>query len=230
MGVQVRQCSGFMNLGAALGRAVVVVCCVLGCRTTVSLAQDTARHEFLEKLFWERIEEARTRYIQADVDFMTGMISHHAQALVMSALAPTNGANPEIRTLAARIINAQKDEIVFMQQWLRDRGETVPEVHIDGTQLMIHGGGHHAMHMPGMLTDDQIRELEEARGGTFDRLFLRYMIQHHLGAVTMVNDLFDVDGAGQDEAAFKLASDIHVDQVTEIARMELMLDALNSAE
>ena len=225
-----RQHSKFMNLRAAVGRAAVAVFCVLGCRGTVSLAQDTARHESLEQLYWKRIEDARTRYIQADVDFMTGMIGHHAQALVMSALAPTNGANSEVRTLAARIINAQKDEIASIQQWLRDRGQAVPEVYIDGTHLMMHGGGDHAMHMPGKLTDEQIRELEEARGGTFDRLFLKYMIQHHLGAVTMVNDLFDVDGAGQDEAAFKLASDIHVDQVTEVARMELMLEALTNAE
>jgi uncharacterized protein (DUF305 family) len=82
------------------------------------------------------------------------------------------------------------------------------------------------MHMPGMLTQAQLQELDESRDAMFDRLFLTYMIQHHSGAITMVDDLFSKDGAAQDEAAFKLASDIQVDQITEIERMELMLDAL----
>ena len=184
----------------------------------------------LETLYRTRLESARTRFVQADVDFMTGMIGHHAQALVMSALAPTNGASNSVQVLASRIINAQKDEIASMQQWLRDRGQPAPEFHISGMHLLVHGGGDHAMHMPGMLTQAQLDELEEARGGAFNRLFLTYMIQHHSGAVIMVDDLFRVDGAGQDEAAYKLASDIHVDQVTEIARMELMLSELPGSE
>jgi uncharacterized protein (DUF305 family) len=189
----------------------------------------------LEALYWARQDSARSAFTEADVRFMNGMIGHHAQALIMSALAPTNGANPAVRTLAARIINAQRDEIATMQQWLRDRGQPVPEVHIDGLTLMIHGGqmshgghggGHdHAM-MPGMLTDAQLHELAEAQGPDFDRLFLTYMIQHHSGAVTMVDELFATDGAALDGAAFKLASDINVDQRTEIARMQLMLDGL----
>lgn len=180
----------------------------------------------LEALYRARVDSARMHFTDADVHFMTGMIAHHAQALVMSRLAPTHGASAEIQTLAARIINAQQDEIASMQQWLRDRGQPVPEVHIEGTTLMVHGADDHHMHMPGMLTQAQIQELDEARGAAFDRLFLTYMIQHHSGAVTMVHDLFGTDGAAQDEAAFKLASDIQVDQLTEIARMELMLDAL----
>jgi uncharacterized protein (DUF305 family) len=114
-----------------------------------------------------------------------------------------------------------------MQQWLRSRGQPVPEVHITGTTLMIHGVGDHVTHMPGMLTAEQIQELDEARGVDFDRLFLTYMIQHHKGAVVMVDELFSEDGAGQDELAFKLASDINVDQITEIARMERMLSILS---
>jgi uncharacterized protein (DUF305 family) len=183
----------------------------------------------LEELYWQRQEGARTLFTKADVDFMTGMIGHHAQALVMSALAPTHGANPEVQRLAARITNAQKDEIATMQQWLRERDQKVPEVHITGTSLMVHGAGDHAMHMPGMLTPEQIEELDAARGADFDRLFLTYMIQHHGGAVSMVRDLFATDGAGQDEAAFKLANDINVDQITEIERMGLMLEALPGA-
>ncbi len=165
------------------------------------------------------------RFTEADVHFMTGMIGHHAQALVMAGLAPTHGASPAVQTLSARIINAQKDEIATMQHWLRDRGQPVPEVNITGTTLIVHGPDY-AMHMPGMLTPEQIQELDDARGRDFDRLFLTYMIQHHQGAVTMVHGLFGTNGAAQDGAVFKLASDIQVDQITEIARMKLMLEAL----
>ncbi|HLT46397.1 MAG TPA: DUF305 domain-containing protein [Rubricoccaceae bacterium] len=204
------------------------------CQTDTTTAADLAA---LEALYWARQDSARRDFTEADVRFMDGMIGHHAQALIMAALAPTNGASPAVRTLAARITNAQRDEIALMQRWLRDRGQPVPEVHIDGLTLMIHGGqsghgghGHdHAM-MPGMLTDAQLQELAAAQGLDFDRLFLTYMIQHHRGAVTMVDELFATDGAAQDEAAFKLASDIHVDQLTEIARMQRMLDALPDPE
>lgn len=165
------------------------------------------------------------RFTAADVRFMTGMISHHAQALAMSRLAPSREASSSIQTLAARIINAQNDEIATMQRWLRDRNQPVPEVHGEGTTPMAHGAGHGAM-MPGMLTPEQMAELAGARGAAFDRLFLTYMIQHHRGAVTMVQELFSTDGAGQDEEVFKFASDAQVDQSTEIARMELMLEEL----
>ncbi|HEX9709302.1 MAG TPA: DUF305 domain-containing protein [Candidatus Thermoplasmatota archaeon] len=166
------------------------------------------------------------RFTPADVRFVTGMIGHHAQALVMAGLAPSHGASASLRTLAARIINAQRDEIALMEQWLRDRGQPVPRVRVEGTELVVHGA-EHALHMPGMLTPEQLRELDMARDAEFDRLFLTYMIQHHRGAVTMVEELFATDGAAQDEAVFKLASDVQVDQTTEISRMELMLAALS---
>jgi len=172
------------------------------------------------------MDSARMGFTAADVHFMTGMIGHHGQALVMAALAPTHGASPTVQRLCARIINAQKDEIATMQQWLRDREQTVPEVHITGT-LMTVDGPEYVMHMPGMLTPEQIRELDEVRDRDFDRLFLTYMIQHHRGAVTMVHELFGTDGAALDDVVFKLASDIQVDQTTEIARMELMLKERN---
>ena len=197
-------------------------------KSDVQVTGTTAAEDSLEALYYERLEDARMRFTQADVDFMTGMIAHHAQALVMSDLAPKNGASLEIRTLAARIINAQKDEIATMQQWLRDREQPVPEIHIEGTHLMVHGVGDHHMHMPGMLTAEQLQELAESKGSDFDRLFLTYMIQHHKGAVDMVHKLFAIDGAAQDEAAFKLASDIQVDQITEINRMELMLKSMSA--
>lgn len=188
-----------------------------------------AESDRLEAIYRARADSARLNFTEADVRFMTGMIGHHAQAVVMSRLAPERGASRSVQTLAARIINAQRDEISRMQRWLEDRGQQVPEVHIDGTELTVHGPSH-AMDAPGMLTDEQIRELASARGREFDRLFLTYMIQHHRGAVVMVDDLFAHDGAAQDGAVFQLASDIHVDQTTEIARMESMLESLPTAE
>ncbi len=182
----------------------------------------------LEAIYLARMDSARMGFTAADVFFMTGMIGHHGQALVMAALAPTHGASPSVQTLCARIINAQQDEIATMQQWLRDREQTVPEVHITGTSMMV-DGPEYAMHMPGMLTPEQIQELDEGRGRDFDRLFLTYMIQHHRGAVTMVHELFGTDGAALDDVVFKLASDIQVDQITEIARMELMLKEIANA-
>lgn len=183
----------------------------------------------LEAIYRARLDSALLNVHEADVHFMTGMIGHHAQALIMSGFAPNSGASASVQTLAARIINAQKDEIANMQSWLRDRDQPVPEV--DERGLMV--GGHqmdHApdspMQMPGMLTDAQLEELGKAKDGAFDRLFLTYMIQHHQGAVTMVHRLFATDGAAQDDFVFKLASDIQVDQITEVARMELMLEAL----
>ncbi len=181
----------------------------------------------LEEIYQARMDSARMNVHPADVDFMTGMIAHHAQALVMSALAPTNGASPAVQTLCARIINAQQDEIATMQAWLRDRDQPVPQVHIDGLNLEIHGVAEHHHHMPGMLTQAQLQELGAARGPEFERVFLRYMIMHHQGAVSMVHDLFGTDGAALDNLVFKIASDIQVDQITEIERMKLMLEERN---
>jgi uncharacterized protein (DUF305 family) len=182
----------------------------------------------LTALFQARRDSARRRFTAADVRFMTDMIGHHAQAVAMSNLAPANGASAVVRTLAARIINAQRDEIALMQRWLSDRGQPVPEVHIDGHRLMIHGAGGHAHHatMPGMLTEAQMDSLAAARDTAFDRLFLTYMIAHHKGAVTMVDTLFATDGAGQDADVFKFASDVQVDQRTEVAHMERLRAAL----
>jgi uncharacterized protein (DUF305 family) len=136
----------------------------------------------------------------------------------MSGWAPTHGASPSVRTLAERIINGQQDEIATMQQWLRDRGKPVPEARS--------GHAMHHMLMPGMLTESQMMELDQARGGEFDRLFLTYMIQHHRGAVSMVKDLLGTYGAAQDETVFKFANDVSVDQSTEIARMGRVLKPL----
>ena len=173
---------------------------------------------------------------------MSAMIGHHTQAVTMSRLAPARAASPSVRTLAERIISAQQDEVGTMQQWLRDRRQSVPagpppaggvadDEHAGHDMADEHAGhdmagqdmaGHDAS-MPGMLTDAQMRQLAAARGAEFDRLFLTFMIQHHRGAVSMVQGLFGSYGAAQDETVFKFASDVNVDQVTEIARMQRML-------
>jgi uncharacterized protein (DUF305 family) len=167
-------------------------------------------------------DSARLPYTEADVFFMQGMISHHSQAIVMAKWAPTHGASATVRTLCERIINAQTDEITLMQQWLRDRHQRVPDA-VPAPMRMKMNGVEMDMLMPGMLSDEQMKQLDAARGAEFDRLFLRFMIQHHSGAVSMVKDLFATDGAGQDELVFKFASDVNVDQTTEIARMQEML-------
>lgn len=168
-------------------------------------------------------DSARYPYTDADIKFMSGMIPHHAQAIVMAGWAPSHGASPAVRTLCARIINAQRDEIHLMQTWLRDRRQPVPQPDSTGTVMMTMNGMQMAMVMPGMLTPEQMKQLNAARGEDFDRLFLQFMIQHHRGAVSMVQDLFASNGAGQDLTVFKLATGINVDQTTEIARMQRML-------
>ncbi|GAC1515682.1 MAG: DUF305 domain-containing protein [Gemmatimonadaceae bacterium] len=169
-----------------------------------------------------RADSARHPYTSADVHFMSAMISHHAQALVMAAWAPTHGASGSVRTLAERIINAQQDEIATMQRWLADRRLPVPEARAAGMTMVMNGVAHDML-MPGMLTPDQMKRLDQARGAEFDRTFLTFMIQHHRGAVAMVTELFGTYGAAQDGTVFKFASDVSVDQSTEIARMETML-------
>jgi len=169
-----------------------------------------------------KADSARHPYTEPDIRFMSGMIAHHAQAIVMARWAPTHGASPSVRTLCERIINAQQDEIVTMQTWLRDRRLPVPEASAAGMKMMMNGQ-EQMMLMPGMLTPEQMQQLDAARGPEFDRLFLTFMIQHHRGAVSMVHDLFESYGAGQDELVFKFASDVNVDQTTEIARMQRML-------
>lgn len=266
----------------------------------------------LEALYWQRLHDSRQHFVQADVDFMSDMIVHHAQALIMSRMSPDNGASAAVRRLSARIINAQQDEIALMQQWLRDREQAVPIVHFDGIDMHVrmemsgasnghdghveheqhdvnrhheeenqhnshrheqsnapkdahadhHGHENHANHaaghtthsanengehdghdgdsnhrdahadhhghnhedMVGMLSQAQMEELASARGTEFDRLFLTYMIEHHEGAVYMVNELFLADGAGTDLDSYRLAVDIYAEQVTEIAMMRGMLD------
>ncbi len=167
----------------------------------------------------------RYPFTPADVRFISGMISHHAQAIVMAGWAPSHGASQSVRTLCERIINAQTDEITLMQNWLRDRHQAVPDAKAVPMRMMMNGV-EQEMLMPGMLTDEQMKQLNQANGTEFDRLFLRLMIQHHQGAITMVKQLFATPGAGQDEAVFKFASGVNADQSTEVDRMQKMLITL----
>jgi uncharacterized protein (DUF305 family) len=157
---------------------------------------------------------------------MQGMIAHHAQAVVMAGWAPGHGARNDVRILAERIDVAQRDEIAMMQRWLRDRGEAVPEPDAHGGHA---GMSEHETLMPGMLTAAELAQLDRATGTEFDRLFLTFMIRHHEGALTMVGQLFGTPGAGQDVDIYRFASDVNVDQITEIERMRDMLGSLPAA-
>lgn len=169
------------------------------------------------------VERGAAPYTQADVEFLAGMIGHHAQAIQMAGWAPSHGASPAIRALCERIVVAQNDEIAFSQRWLREHGQHVPPADPRGH---IMRGMDHPMLMPGMLTPEQMAELDSARGTEFDRLFLTFMIQHHKGALAMVDQLLAVPGAAENGPVYRFATDVHVDQTTEINRMNLMLTDL----
>ncbi len=150
----------------------------------------------------------------ADVTFMQGMIGHHAQALDMTALIAERTSRDEMKRLGQRISVSQADEINMMRSWLTKRGQELPSEHAHH----MPGGM-----MPGMLSDAQMAELAAAKGEAFDRLFLKYMIQHHEGALSMVDDLFKMPGAGQDGDINAFAADVDSDQRMEIDRMRAML-------
>lgn len=169
-----------------------------------------------------RPDLVRQPYGDADVEFMAGMIPHHAQAVVMAGWAASHGARPDVRILCERILVGQRDEIEFMRTWLRDRGQTVPAANAT-LHHMTMNGVEHDMLMPGMLSPEEMAQLDKARGAEWDRLFLAGMIRHHQGAIKMVDDLFESYGALQDDDLYKFASDIYADQTTEIERMRKML-------
>jgi uncharacterized protein (DUF305 family) len=156
----------------------------------------------------------RPAYVEDDVAFVNGMIAHHAQALVMTALVPARTQREEMRLLARRIEATQEEEITRMRRWLEVRGAPVHD----------HGAGH--LHMPGMLTAAELDALAAATGTAFDRLFLELMIRHHEGALTMVEDLFATERGGHDPEIYLFASDVDADQRAEIARMRTLLNQL----
>src|SRR5262245_19041477 len=155
-----------------------------------------------------------------NVEFMQGMIMHHAQAVEMTALIESRTDNKELCTLGARISHSQSDEINFMKRWLQARGEPIdlPMPEMSGMDM-----SKHQMLMPGMLTAKQMDALRKAMGAEFDKLFLTGMIQHHGGALIMVKDLFDTAGAGQDAELFNFATDVDSGQRAEIRIMQKML-------
>jgi uncharacterized protein (DUF305 family) len=160
-----------------------------------------------------------------DVEFMQGMIMHHGQAVEMTALINDRTTNKELRLLGSRISHSQADEMKYMERWLRLRGQStsMPMPEMDDMPDM--DMSHHKPHvlMPGMLTREQMEALKNAKGAEFDRLFLSGMIQHHKGALTMVEELFNTAGAGQDSELFNFATDVDSGQRAEIRNMETML-------
>ncbi|MGC1968760.1 MAG: DUF305 domain-containing protein [Candidatus Acidiferrales bacterium] len=158
----------------------------------------------------------------ADVEFMQGMITHHEQAVVMTAWIPSHTENKDLRLLGERISRSQSDEINFMKRWLATRGEPLtmamsgmPEMDKSGKPMPL---------MPGMLTPEQMDALRDAKGAEFDHLFLVGMIQHHNGALTMVKELFNTAGSGQDAELFNFATDVDSGQRAEIRIMQSMLN------
>jgi uncharacterized protein (DUF305 family) len=158
--------------------------------------------------------------LPAETRFLQGMIGHHAQAVTMAALVESRTTSRVVRLIAERITVSQQDEIALMRRWLTARGVTPSDP----------AHAHHDLHgdhqMPGMLTTAQLDTLAAARGIDFDRAFLRYMIQHHKGAIVMVRELFATPGAGQESALNRFARDVSTDQRAEIARMRRELDAI----
>lgn len=166
-------------------------------------------------------QEQRSGYTSADVRFMQGMITHHAQALAMAALVPERTEREDIRRLAHRVELSQESEMALMSRWLERRGEAVAA---DGHEH----GGHAAANgrMPGMASATEMERLADSRGAEFDRLFLELMIRHHEGALVMVEDLLATEGAGQEPELFQFAAHVDADQRAEIARMRTLLNAL----
>jgi uncharacterized protein (DUF305 family) len=155
-------------------------------------------------------------YTVADVEFMQGMIAHHAQAIYMSRMAEAHHASPRLVKLAQKIDQSQVAEIAIMQDWLRRNGQAVPDT-----------SSWRTMHMAGMLTDEQLKELDAAKGAEFDHAYLEMMIQHHEGALQMVEDLFAAPLAGQDVDVNVFANDVVTVQTAEIGVMQRMLSQMS---
>lgn len=187
--------------------------------TAPNIVQPGAPGEPTRTLTPEELQALETpTHTEADVGFVQGMIHHHAQALRMTALVPKRSTWDDLHQLALRMDVSQESEIEQMRKWLETRGEPAPELH----RLHGHAHGTGKRLMPGMLTEAELRRLEQAKGKAFDRLFLRFMIQHHRGAVQMVEDLYAADGGAEPEVD-ALARHIDSDQLIEIGRMEEML-------
>ncbi|MCC7415714.1 MAG: DUF305 domain-containing protein [Acidobacteria bacterium] len=211
----------------SLWAIALTMLCVPGCRTATAPGAEVVRpvrpgapgESARPTTPAAATDLSQFRVTDADVRFMQGMIGHHAQAVDMVALVPSRTTDPQMLALARRIDVSQADEIAMMQHWLRAHGQEAP-----GADAMhVHG----AVLMPGMLTPEEMTQLAAATGSEFVRLFLRGMIKHHGGALTMVEALFATPGAGQDSDIYAFASDVDADQRMEIIRMSRMLEELS---
>ncbi len=193
---------------AAIPTLVLVVACAVG----LTLADTTPLHA------------QQPSGNPADVQFMSGMIIHHEQAVLMAGWAPTHGAGPAVARLCRKISVSQRDDIDLMKRWLQEHGHSIP----DTSWVFDYEGSGMRTHklMAGMLTADRLAALDAARGEEFDRLFLEGMIGHHAGAVTMVKNLLASPGGAQDNFVFEFATDINSSQTVEIHLMQRMLVAL----
>jgi uncharacterized protein (DUF305 family) len=174
----------------------------------------------------EEIEAELQRYTDADVAFMQGMIAHHVQALRMTRLVPSRTSREDVPLFAERMDLSQEDEIALMRRWLEERDEEVPSLlaaHEHGDDEVAHDGEL----MPGMLTEEELAELEVADGEEFDRLFLEAMVRHHLGALQMVDDLYAAEGGMEPEIS-RFAQHVYADQGIELSRMYDMLAAIET--
>lgn len=193
------------------------VVCVLAGASSRAVAQDgmAGMDHSKHRMGPEIVIPKGALYTKADVEFMQGMIAHHAQAIVMSRMAEANGANPQVLKLSRKIDQSQVPEIIIMQQWLRRYGQFAPDT-----------ASWHDMRMDGMLTDDELEAMSEAKGVAFDRLFLTGMIKHHAGALKMVDDLLKSPGAAQEVDANVFANDVVTAQTVEIGIMRRLLSQL----
>ncbi len=167
----------------------------------------------------EEIEHAK--HTKADVRFMQEMIHHHGQAILMTKWVPRRTDSRDVRLMARRMELSQEAEIEQIERWLRARD-------VNPRDPSDHGGHDHGSGEdlpPGMLTSRQLGKLYTADGRRFDRLFLRFMTFHHLGALTMVQELREAGGGAETEIGV-FTNHVEADQGTEIARMRELYASL----
>jgi len=219
--LKVRVDSGYQILRHASLGVILMTLSTVGFAQDAPIVQPGAPGESSKTITAEEASKiAANSYSKDDVKFVQDMIPHHNQAVQMSALVAERTNRPELKDVAGRIDASQADEIDFMQQWLRVRGERVPEP-------TAHSAMHTSHKMAGMASPEQMAELATLSGTDFDRLFLQLMIPHHEGAVTMVKDLMKQPGAAYDPVLYEFTTDVVNDQTAEIERMNSLLVSLS---
>jgi uncharacterized protein (DUF305 family) len=218
--VEIVACARYRRIAAVFVAAVLAAGCTSdddAAEGTAPVVQLGAPGETSRVLTSDEIADLSVPgYTDADVAFVHGMIAHHEQALEMTAMVEDRAARDDLPLLAERIDVSQHDEIAQLDAWLEQHGES------DSDDV------EHGDLMPGMLNDDELAQLEATSGRRFDRLFLQYMIRHHEGAVTMVEQLLTGGQGGQESQVFQLAQHMEMDQQVEIARMKQVLTELAS--